>query len=158
MNCKDSESWQIIRNVFEKYEPGVSIIFHFTDGCSLLKLSALYIIVDFFHFNSRSRVWLFNGAIVIVGRMNWKIIVNGELVMILTDASVAKLKVLFRHLSEETEETYRIVKSGLGTYWVACSLPVTQHGIDTVRHAYTGPFLARTERIAAENLRFVHQL
>jgi hypothetical protein len=50
MNCKDSESWEILRNMLEKYEPDVYSIFHITDGCLLLKLCALYIVLDFFFF------------------------------------------------------------------------------------------------------------
>jgi hypothetical protein len=155
MNCKDSESWKIIRNIFEKYEPDISIIFHCTYRCLLLKLSDLYTVVDFFH--SRNRVWLFNGTVVIVCRIKWEMIVTGEQAMIFKDASFARLKVLRRRLSEETEETYRIVRSVLGAYWVACSPPDRQHWIEYCATRLHWPVLARVERIAAEMLHFVHQ-
>jgi hypothetical protein len=48
----------------------------------------------------------------------------------LKDAAVAKLKVLLLHWPKETEESRRIVKSGVGAYCEARSPPVTQRWIE----------------------------
>jgi hypothetical protein len=61
----------------EKYEPDVSIVFHFTDVYLFVEIVCSLLVVDFF-FRSRNRFPLFNGAIVMENRIKERIVVGGD--------------------------------------------------------------------------------